>query len=694
MKPSLPAFNRAAGVSFPGLIMLYLGAIRCCGTGEWPASVRRSVHFSRRFTTFPPEYLTTDMFFFFTQPFRQCNRAFRVCAFFFSLNAGFCYNTFAQKNSIDFENVEPPFWWRGMKTHSLQILVHTKSLELAAFSVGVDYAGVILKEVKKVENPRYLFLDLEISPSAKAGRIPITFSSGRKRFLYYYELKDRSSSKDGIHGFNSSDVIYLVMPDRFANGDVENDSLPGMFEGAHRDKGEGRHGGDLKGISDHLDYIKDLGVTAIWLNPVLENNQKKSSYHGYAITDLYHVDRRFGGNEAYLSFIDKSHSMGLKVIQDMVVNHIGNDHWLMHDLPQKDWVHQFPEFTRSNYQGNVISDPHGSKYDVVKMSNGWFDTTMPDVNQQNPLFARYLIQNTLWWIGYAGIDGIRMDTYPYPDRDFMAEWAKEVMNEYPSFNIVGEVWLQNSIPATAYWQDGSVNADGYRSNLPTVTDFPLCFAVAQALNESPGWDTGMRRLYTLISQDFIYPDASHNLTFLDNHDMTRFFRSVNRDMKKFKMGLVFLLTTRGIPQIYYGTELLMDGDGSYHPDIRLDFPGGWPGDPRNAFTKEGRTDRENEAHDFLQALLSWRKDQDVIHTGKLTHYIPEDNAYVYFRSNDAHRIMVVLNANDSEKRLNTKAFADDLGGAMQARDVLTGTELTGLSVITVPAWGALVLEVR
>jgi glycosidase len=581
-----------------------------------------------------------------------------------------------------------------MKEHSLQILIHDDDRDLTQFAVSVKYEGVTLQETKKVENPHYLFLTMEISSTAKAGTIPLTFTAGKKRYSYSYELREKSTAGNRIQGFDASDVIYLIMPDRFANGDVKNDSVPGMYEGVHRIDREVRHGGDLKGISDHLDYIKDLGVTAVWLNPVLENNQKRSSYHGYAITDLYQVDRRFGGNEAYLSFINKSHGMGLKVIQDMVMNHIGNDHWLMHDLPEKDWVHQFPEFTRSNYQGNVISDPHRSVHDAQKMSDGWFDTSMPDVNQQNPLFATYLIQNTLWWIEYAGIDGIRMDTYPYPDKEFMARWAKEVMMEYPSFNIVGEVWHQNSIPATAYWQDGMVNADGYRSYLPTVTDFPLCFAVAQALNEPSGWDTGMRRLYHILSQDFIYPDAANNLIFLDNHDMTRFFRTVNRDIRKFKMGLVFLLTTRGIPEIYYGTELLMDGDAGYHPNIRRDFPGGWPGDSTNAFTRAGRTDKQNEALDFLKALLTWRKGQEVIYKGKLTHYIPEDNVYVYFRYDDAHRVMVVLNANDSEKQLDTKAFREDLAGARKGVDVLSGVSHSDLSRLIIPAWGALILALE
>lgn len=598
----------------------------------------------------------------------------------------------AQKNTVTFDHVEPPFWWVGMKNNSLQILLHHKNVSISEYKAEVKYEGVVLKEIKTVENPHYLFLKLEVSSSAKAGKIPFTFTSGKKLFIYHYELKDKSNETNRILGFNSSDVVYLIMPDRFANGDPENDSIPGMMEGVHRDKGEGRHGGDLKGISDHLDYIKDLGVTAIWLNPVLENNQKRASYHGYAITDLYQVDRRFGGSEAYLSFINKSHQMGLKVIQDMVMNHIGNDHWLMHDLPEKDWIHQFPEFTRSNYQGNVISDPYQSQYDAKKMNNGWFDTTMPDVNQKNPLFAVYLIQNTLWWIEHAGVDGIRMDTQPYPDKDFMSRWAKEVMEEYPSFNIVGEVWIQNSIPATAYWQKGMVNADGYQSYLPAVTDFPFCYAIPQALNEPGGWDTGMRRLYTLLSQDFIYPDANHNLTFLDNHDMSRFFLSVKKDLKKFKMGMVFLLTTRGIPQLYYGTELLMDGDGGHHPNVRLDFPGGWPGDAVNAFTKGGRSKEQNEAFDFLTTLLNWRKDQDVIHHGKLTHYIPEDNIYVYFRFHSSRRIMVIMNANDSEKTLDTAPFAESLAGVKRGREVLTQSEMTELKSINIPAWTALILE--
>jgi glycosidase len=598
----------------------------------------------------------------------------------------------AQKKP-DFDRVEPAFWWVDMKSTSLQILFYNKDKEITSYEPSVNYTGVTLKQVKHVENPHYLFLYLEISPAAAAGTVPVVFKSGKKSILYSYELRNKSKDANRIQGFNTSDVLYLIMPDRFSNGDIKNDSLPGMLEGVHREKGESRHGGDLKGITDHLNYIHDLGVTAIWLNPVLENNQKRSSYHGYAITDLYNVDKRFGGNTAYLDFINKSHQMGLKVIQDMVMNHIGNDHWLMHDLPEKTWINQWPEFTRSNYQGNVISDPYRSEYDVQKMSNGWFDTSMPDVNQQNELFAVYLIQNTLWWIEYAGIDGIRMDTEPYPDKMFMSRWAKEVIDEYPSFNIVGEVWI-NSIPTTAYWQKGMKNKDGFESNLPVVTDFPFCYSVSQALNEPGGWDTGMRRLYTLMSQDFIYPDPNRNLTFVDNHDMTRFFLSIGKDMNKFKMGLAFLLTTRGIPQLYYGGEILMDGDGGYHPNVRKDFPGGWSGDSRNAFTREGRSKEENEAFDFLKTLLQWRKGCSAVHRGKLTHYIPEDNIYVYFRSDENKKVMVILNANASEKALDLGRFKQNLADAKQMRNIFEPKSELLPATLTLKANAAHIFEIE
>ena len=612
---------------------------------------------------------------------------------FFALLFFIAMPLLGQKRQNPFDRVEPPFWWTGMKTSTVQLLFYNKSVNVGEYIASINYEGVALKESKKVSNPHYLFLTLEISSEAKPGSISVNFLNGKKKFTFQYELRQKQELKNRVQGFNSSDVIYLIMPDRFANGDIKNDSLPDMLEGTHRDKPEGRHGGDLKGISDHLDYIKDLGVTALWLNPVLENNQPRSSYHGYAITDLYKVDKRFGSNEEYLAFIDKSHQLGLKVIQDMVMNHIGNYHWLVKDLPEKNWIHQFPQFTRSNYQSTVVSDPYQSAFDANLISNGWFDTTMPDVDQTAPLFATYLIQNTLWWIEYAGIDGIRMDTYPYPDKNFMAQWAKQVLEEYPSFSIVGEVWIDN-IATTAYWQKGAKNGDGYESNLPSVTDFPLCFSIPKALNEAGGFDTGMRRLYNVLSQDFAYPNPNDNLVFLDNHDMTRIFLSMQRDVKKLKMALAFLLTTRGIPELYYGTELLMDGDAAHHPNIRKDFPGGWSGDPVNAFTSAGRTQSQNEVYEYMKKLLQWRKSQTVIHTGKLTHFIPQDNVYAYFRHSEEGTIMVVLNANGVDKELNTSRFQEQLKSFKKARDVVTGKTWDKIEILPIPAWEVLILELE
>jgi glycosidase len=383
----------------------------------------------------------------------------------------------------------------------------------------------------------------------------------------------------------------------------------------------------------------------------------------------------------------------MKMIQDMVINHIGNQNWLVLDPPEKNWIHQFPEFTRSNYRSEVISDPYQSVYDLDKMSNGWFDYTMPDVNQSSSRFATYLIQNTIWWVEYAGIDGIRMDTYPYPNKTFMAQWAQRVLEEYPQFNIVGEV-LMNLKPLIAYWQQNTVNKDGYQSHLPSVIDFPLTNAVNAALNEPGSWDGGLARLYTNLSQDFIYPNANNNVTFLDNHDMSRFFYNMGRNMNKFKMGLTFLLTTRGIPQLYYGTELLMDGDYSIHPTVRRDVPGGWKDDQVNSFLRSGRTTEQNEAYDFMKKLLGWRKTKSVIHSGKLVHFIPEDNIYVYFRSLGSETVMVVMNGNDKEKKLNTNRFAESMQGKTKAKNALTDEVVQGLSEITVPAMSAVVLELQ
>ncbi|MBL7865815.1 MAG: glycoside hydrolase family 13 protein [Cyclobacteriaceae bacterium] len=611
----------------------------------------------------------------------------------------------SQKQAAVFDHVEPPFWWTGMKNQSLQILLHNSKANVSEYTLSVNYPGVSLTSARKVENPHYLFLTLSISPDTKPGSVPLMFTAGKKKFEYRYELKPKPAASP-LPTVNASDVMYLLMPDRFANGDVKNDTVPGMHLAAHRSIAESRHGGDLKGIGDHLDYFQDLGVTALWLNPVLMSNQPllkitwdggsmviDPTYHGYTITDLYQVDPRLGSNEQYRQLIEQCHSRGLKVIKDMVLNHIGTEHWLVKDLPEKDWLHQFPSFTRSNFRGSAMTDPYRSKEDVSKMNEGWFDTDKPDLNQKNPLLATYLIQNSIWWVAYAGLDGIRMDTYPYPDKEFMAVWARTMSEEFPELYLLGEVWI-SAVPTTAYWQKGMINRDGYQSYLPSVTDFSLQGAIPQALGEQAGYDTGLARLYFLLSQDFIYHDANNLVTFLDNHDLTRFANQVGKDPAKFRMGIAFLLTTRGIPQLYYGTELQMEGDASSHPDIRRDFPGGWKEDKASAFTREGRTKDQNDIFEFTRNLLQWRKHQPVFNGGKLVHYVPENNVYVYFRSKDYHRVMVILNGNEKEIILNTDRFRESMGDAVKAHEVISKRELADLKSITIGPRSAMILELN
>ncbi len=595
------------------------------------------------------------------------------------------FSSFAQ---IEIAHVEPPHWYVGMKNPEVQVLIHGKDIAKASVKLGNTLA--VLKEVKKVSNPNYLFLTLSVGK--KVGTLPITFSQANQTKTINYELLAKSKDKNRIQGFNASDLIYLIMPDRFANAVPENDNVEGMLEKANRSELYGRHGGDLQGITNNLSYLKDLGITALWLNPVLENDMPQSSYHGYAITDLYHVDRRFGGNQAYIDFINKAHQLGLKVIQDMVANHIGLHHWLMKDLPEPSWIHQFDSFTRSNYRLATASDPHASESDKMLMEKGWFDTTMPDINQTNPLFAKYLIQNSLWWIEYAGIDGIRMDTYPYNDKNFMAAWAKTLLDEYPTFNIVGEVWI-HSVPMESYWLKGTKNRDKHISHLPSITDFPLYEAINAALNEPNGWNNGLSRLYHTLAEDFLYENPMENVIFLDNHDVTRFYSVVGEDLNKYKMGVALLMTMRGVPQLYYGTEVLMTG-GPEHGYVRQDFAGGWAGDRVSVFQNLGLTPIQSEALEYLKKLANWRKNKKVIHSGKLTHFIPENDMYVYFRHNEQEKIMVIVHTGKEAKTLNTHRFKEFLKDVTKGKEVVSGQTLTNLQAIQVPAQSAMIVELE
>ena len=618
-------------------------------------------------------------------------------AFTLTLLVLFISFSWAGAQQIDIERVEPGNWWTGFIEPDVQLLVYGDNIRSAYPSV--DYPGVTIERVTLVENPNYQFVTLRIHDEAEPGTVQIEFSRGDYSYTHDFEIKERSNEPNRNQGFDSSDVIYLLMPDRFANGDPSIDEIPGMLEGVDRSDRDARHGGDIQGVIDNLDYIQDLGMTAVWFTPIFENDMppEYGAYHGYAATEMYRVDRRYGTNEKYLELIDKAHDRGMKVIMDMIHNHVGTHHWFIKDLPTSDWVHPLEEYGTTNFRTSTVMDPYASDFDWSATVQGWFVVDMPDLDQRNELVANYLIQNTLWWIEYSGIDGIRMDTHPYPYKEYMAEWSRRVLEEFPDFNIVGEAWMPNT-PTTAYWQTGFPSPDGYESYLPSVTDFPLYNSLAAGLNEEPGWDTGISRLYFTLSQDFLFPDANLNVIFPGNHDLDRIYTVMGEDYNKFKIALTFMLTTRGIPQLYYGDEILMTGGG---PDglKRKDFPGGWAEDPINAFTHEGRVQLEEEtghpvveAHRFMTTLANWRMDKDVIHNGRLTHFIPEDNLYVYFRHNEEETVMVILNGQNEEQELEMYRFAELLNGYEYGYEVISGDTVTIGDTMKVAPRGSMVIE--
>ncbi len=619
----------------------------------------------------------------------KIERIFRLALLFCLLSIFHFPNVYAQEVS----RIEPPFWWTGMAESELQLLVYGK--DIGKTRVSLNYPGVELKEIVMVENPNYLFINLNIGPKASAGTIQLVFQGNRKRPLVVnYELKARAEGSAQRAGFDNSDVIYLLMPDRFANGDASNDNMPGMREKADRSNPDGRHGGDLTGIIEHFDYFKRLGVTTLWLNPVLENNMPEYSYHGYAITDFYKVDPRFGTNDDYVEMINQAHSKGLKIVKDMVFNHFGTYHWWMNDLPSADWINQWPEFTRSNYRGGTLTDPYASESDKKLMLRGWFDRTMADFNQDNPFVSNYLIQNSIWWVEYAGLDGIRVDTYPYSGKTFMRKWKQRINREYPNFSVVGEVWL-NTSPQVAYWMGNASNADGFNSELKHLFDFPLKYAIRDAFNEPNGWSTGVSRLYESLSLDFLYANPMNIVVFADNHDADRIFTALGDDMRKFRMAMAFLLTVRGIPQIYYGTEIAMTGwEHSGHGFIREDFPGGWEGDIAIVKDQKNLKENQREALDFMKMLLNWRKNKKVIHNGKTTHYVPENGVYVYFRHNNDESVMVIINNNEESRTFTTERFAENLKGYQTGTDVLHRTYYDQLRTISVPAMSARIIELN
>ncbi len=598
-----------------------------------------------------------------------------------------------QVKAAEISRIEPAFWWVGMKNPKLQLLVYGENI--AGRQVKLNYPGVKLMQVHKVENPNYLFVDLEISPSAKPGSFPIVFSSADKQNLQFkYELKERNLAANRAQGVTNKDLIYLLMPDRFSNGDKSNDVVQGMRETTlNRDSIYHRHGGDIQGLMNHLDYLKELGVTTIWMTPEIENNEPHASYHGYAVTDYYKIDPRFGTNELYKAYVEKCHAMGLKVIKDLVHNHIGTESWLIRDMPMKSWVHQWPKYTNSNFRDAVVMDPHASFTDKKTMLDGWFDIRMADLNENNPYVQNYLTQNHIWWVEYAGIDGFRLDTYPYNDAAYMADWAKKVKAEFPHFSIYGEtlVW---SVANQAYFTQGNTVNRGFDTQLPGITDGQIKDAINEALNGKPGWTDGVNRLYSVLAQDFLYQDATRNVTFLDNHDMSRFFSVVGEDFNKYKAGMALLLTMRGIPQMYYGDEILMKNFSNPDGLVRLDFPGGWPGDKVNKFTPAGRTENENEAFNYVQKLANYRKNTTALQTGKLMQYIPQNNVYVYFRYDQKKTILIAYNADEKPVTVATDRFSERTVTFTKALNVMTGEQLNTIANLSLPAKSVTILELK
>jgi glycosidase len=591
------------------------------------------------------------------------------------------------------ERVEPASWWVGMKDDRLQLLVHGD--RVADLAPRLTYPGVSITGVERVENPNYLFVNLRIAPETKPGSFRIDFLKGRaKAGSRSYVLNAREQGSAERKSFGPQDTIYLITPDRFANGDLSNDTVKGLPDGLDRSKPLGRHGGDLKGVSNNLDYLAGMGYTQLWLNPVLENNQPEVSYHGYAITDFYKVDPRFGTNEGFRQLAADARQRGVGMIMDMVLNHCGSTHWWMKDLPSRDWFNNDSTFAPTSHVRETLQDRHATNVDRQTFSDGWFVATMPDMNQRNPYLATYLIQNSLWWVEYAGLSGIRVDTYSYSDREFLTEWSRRVTQEYPHLNIVGEEWSSN--PTTvAYWQRGRNPPDGYVSYLPSLFDFPLQEAVAMGLKEPEGWGTGLRRIYKVLAQDSVFPDPYNLVTFHDNHDMSRMLTALGERQDLNRMALVFLLTARGIPQIFYGTEVLMSNKGTEdHGVIRSDFPGGWPGDAKNAFTGQGLSDDERAMQEYTRKLLQWRRTAPAIRDGRLTHYVPTDNLYVYFRHAAAQNIMVILNNGDDARTIATSRFQESIGSATKGKDVLSGQQHELAKGVAVPARSATILELQ
>ena len=598
------------------------------------------------------------------------------------------------KYSNKIERVEPPNWWVGMKTKNIQLLVYGQNIN--NLEPTINSLTVKLNSVEKVVNDNYLFLNLTILENAKPGLVEINFLENNIIVdKYEFSLLERDDNAYNVEGFNNSDVMYLITPDRFANGDLSNDDVIEMYERPDRKNNRGLHGGDIQGIINHLDYIKDLGFTTVWLNPVLENNMKKSSYHGYSTTDYYKVDPRFGSNQLFRELSVKSKEMGIKLVMDLIPNHCGSEHWFFKDPPMENWFNHQSGFKQTSHRRETVQDIHASEIDKKEHTDGWFVETMPDLNQRNKKMSKYLIQNTLWWIEYAGLSGIRVDTYPYSDKYFMSDWTFSVMDEYPNFNIVGEEWSDSPV-VISYWQKDKVNHDGYVSYLPTLMDFPLQISFIEALLDDFNWGKGFIKPYRTLASDFLYPNSNNLLVFPDNHDMARFYTQVKNDIDLFKMGIIYYSTVRGIPQFYYGTEILMNSDENPgdHGLIRTEFPGGWSDHSVNAFTGKGLTNKQRDTQNFFKKILNWRKNNRVIHHGKLIQFAPKDGIYSFFRILNDKMVWVIFNRNNTSKTFDSSRFEELISNKKYGYDVLDKKRILISKNISINGKSALILEIE
>jgi len=591
-----------------------------------------------------------------------------------------------------------------MKNPALQLMVHQKDIAskipmMKLPAGGKKLApGVTLKGMHAAENPNYIFLDLVIGKTATPGIKSFSFPSPGGSTTVQYELKQRRSGSGTqfAQGINSTDFVYLLMPDRFSNGDPSNDKVPGYRDQSlNRDSIFLRHGGDLQGVINHLDYLKDMGVTTVWMTPVFENDMPDRTEHGYAITNHYKVDSRLGGNDLYKRLSDEVHKRGMKLVQDAVYNHAGLYNFFIQDMPMKDWVHQWPTYTNTTYKDQPLMDVHASKADEKIMSDGWFTRMMPDLNQGNPFVANYLIQNAIWCVEEFGVDGWRIDTYIYNDLPFMNRCNQALINEYPRMTMFGETWV-HGVLNQAYFTENKLTGIKFKSNLPGVTDFQTnLYGINPALTQTFGWTEGVNRLYQTLANDFVYQKPMNHVVFLDNHDMTRFLSQVGEDVDKLKMGIGWLLTTRGIPQLYYGTEVLMKGVSNPDGWVRLDFPGGWSGDAQNKFTRQGRSDREEEVFNWTKTIANFRKNSSAIKTGQLMQFVPEDWVYTYFRYDDKQTVMVVMNTSNDEKTIHPSRFAERTAGFSKATNIAAGwTADVNASDWKVPGKTIWVLELK